>query len=347
MSQSEEIESRLLRGRQAFSARNYEEVVATLHNQSMALNAEALTLVSEALARLSKNPAEWEQITKIRICAANLGSVLACERVAEEYYLDQRRLDDAKEYFRKAQALGSNLASRRLAEHYLNTGSDYERAQCFKVAAKHGNANAMYEYAKLIELGLVKPVYLEYPSNFFKEFLSKKNARIKDSSEWYLRAATAGAIEVVGKLMNTPLVTGGKELMLSLSITTDDIEKGCNYGDRFALAVKGYWYLYANRFPGGGAERRDSKQIALELLTRSAKLGNVFAMGTLGLLYDNDFIFPKDSNKAFAWSLIAIKRDENYSPPIERNGRLLCDVEAEIPLQISDAIKKDPENFVG
>jgi len=345
MSNFEDAESRLKQGRFLFAKRDYEEVIKILNHQSLAFNAEALTLVSEAMSKIPTKTSNHQQILMMRICAANLGSMLACIRVAEEYYLDQSKHNEAKEYFIKAKSLGSNLARSRLADYYLNTGSNYGRALNYKIAAEHGNATGMFGYAKSIELGFIEPDYCRNNSNFIKEYLAKKNAQLENSSEWYIKAASAGSVEVIGKIMNTPLITGGKEVMRKLQITVQDIEKGCNHGEPFAMAVKGYWYLNGSKFPGA-SKTGDSTERALDLLKKSAKLGNTYAMGTLGLIHDEDRLVPRDAAKALAWTLMSLKSDENYSPPIERFGYLICDIESEIPLELCESIKANPEYFI-
>lgn len=335
---------RLDRGLAAFKYRNYELAIEELYDMSLADNEIALTHVAEAMTRLKANR-DFKKIERLRIMAANLGSTLACLRLAEDYYDGGMQFKEAEHYFKKAAEKSSNLAYRRLAEVYLNTsGSDFERAGRFKAAANHGSARAMFEYARMIELNEVDPTYLHHPSNPFKNWFSKGNARKEEAKGWYLKAALAGNIDVIEKIMDVPRMRGGKPIMQDIVMMKDFIEKGVVQEDLFCLSVKGYFLLESDRMPFVTPKDSDKLE-AFELLRKAANKGNHHAMDTVAEIYYRGKIVPKNIERALAWSLNATNSDPEFSPEIEGGGLLLCDLEEQIQLDVCKSIKQNPKKF--
>lgn len=335
--------SRLSRCRAAFAARDYDIVIDELQDFSLANNVHALELLSEAMLR-SKRMRDYERILRIQILAANLGSRLACLRAAGDYYLSREGVSKAQEYYLKAAKLGSNLAHRCLGDGYLNTGDTHSRVQRFRSAAEHGNPKAMFEYARLIELGVVEPNYVRYPSNPIKGWFEKDRARRKDAQDWYVEAALAGCREVVGHMMGTPMLIPGKEVMRDIKSSQHLVEDSAKSDDVLGLSVKGYALLYARDFAGMGYSEATLRD-AFALLLRAAKKGNYYAMGDIGNLYYLGRGVDRNFERALAWSLYAMQCDNKYAPPIEERDLLLTDVEAQIPLELCAVIKRDPLPF--
>jgi TPR repeat protein len=334
---------RLDRGLAAFQSRNYELAIAELYEMSLADNDVALTHVAEAMMRLKTNR-DFKKIERIRIMAANLGNTLACIRLAEDYY-DGMHFKEAEHYYLKAAEKGSNLAYRRLGSIHLNTFHSYfERAGRFKKAAEHGSAQAMFEYACLIELNIIEPTYTHYPSNPFKNWLSKGKARNEEAKYWYLQAAFAGNTYVIGNLMGIPRLRAGKPIMQDIMMMKDSIEKGVAQEDLFCLSVKGYFVLRSNQI--SGSILKDSDKIeAFELLRKAANKGNYHAMDTIADIYYRGNGVPKNLERALAWSLNAINSNPDFSPDIEGGGMLLCDIEEQLQLDVCNLIKQNPKKF--
>lgn len=335
--------SRLSRGRAAFAERNYDIVIDELHDFSLADNVHALELLSEAMLR-SKSKREYERVLRIQIMAANLGSRLACLRVAGEHYLSREGVSTAKEYYLKAAKLGSNLAHRCLGEEYLNTGDTYSRSQQLKSAAEHGNAEAMFQYGRMIELGITEPNYVRYPSNPIKGWFEKDRARRKDAEDWYIEAALAGCREVVGHMMEMPMLIPGKPVMRDIKSSRQLIEDAARTDNVLALSVKGYALLYSGKLAGSVYSEERLRE-GFSYLLKAAHKGNYYAMGEVGRLYYEGRIVEKSCERALAWSIYAMQCEAKYAPPIEGLDLLLVDVEEHISLELCAAIKRDPLPF--
>lgn len=335
--------SRLSRGRAAFVERKYDIVIDELHDFSLADNAHALELLSEAMLR-SKGKRDRERILRIQIMAANLGSRLACLRVAGEYSLSQEGVRKAEEYFLKAAQLGSNLAYRCLGEETYTTGDTYSQAQRFKSAAEHGNAKAMFEYGRMIELGIAEPNYVRYPSNPIKGWIQKDWARRKDARDWYIDAALAGCREVVGHMMEMPVLIPGKQVMRDIQSWRSSIEDAAKSDNVLALSVKGFALMYSGKLSGSVYSEANLRE-GFSFLLRAAHKGNYYAMGEVGRLYYKGWTVEKSCERALAWSIYAMQCEAKYAPPIEELDLLLVDVEEQIPLELCAAIKRDPLPF--
>lgn len=333
---------RLHRGLAEFASRNYEQALEELFDMSLADNDIALAYVAEAMKRLKVNR-DCKKIERLRIMAANLGNTLACLRLAEDYYDGGMQMKKAERYFQKAAEKGSNLAYRRLGEVHLNTGSDFERARRFKQAANHGSANAMFEYARLIEFNKVDPRYAHHPHPV-KNWFKKGNARKEEAKDWYLKAAFAGNIDVIEKIMGVPRVRGGKPIMQDIVMMKDSIDKGAAQEDLFCLSVKGYFLLKSDRMPFVTPKYSDYIE-AFELLRKAANKGNFHAMDTIAEMYYEGRHVPKNLERALAWSLNAINSAPDFSPEIEGGGLLLCDLEDKIQLDVCTSIKQNPKKF--
>lgn len=337
------VAERLDRGLAAFQSRNYELAIEELYDMSLVDNEIALTHVAEAMKRLKTNR-DFKKIERIRIMAANLGNTLACLRLAEDYY-DGQQFKEAEHYYLKAAEKGSNLAYKRLGSIYLNTsGSNFDRAGRFKRAAEHGSAQAMFEYARLIELNVIDPIYTHYTSNPFKNWLSKGKARNEEAKNWYLQAAFAGNVNVIGNLMGAPMLRAGKPIMKDIVTMKDLIEKGVVHDDLLCLSVKGYFLLNTDQILGSRLTDSD-KDEAFKLLRKAATNGNYHAMGTISEIYYMGNDVPKSLERALAWSLNAINSNPDFSPAIEGGGFLLCDLKEQLPLDVCRMIKQNPMKF--
>jgi hypothetical protein len=334
---------RLSRGREAFALRRYDVVIEILNDFSVLDSSMALTLLAEAMLRV-QGPRDNEKILRLQIMAANLGSVLCCLRVAEEFYLFSDKLKQAEEYFLKAAQLGSNLAHRRLGDNYLNTGDNHSRGQRYLRAAEHGNPRAMFEYGRMLELGLVEPNYTRYPSNPVKGWFEKDKSRRQEAQGWYIEAALAGNIEVVGHMMETPLLGLSKPIMRDVKSSRSLIEAGVRDANILALSVKGYSLLHSRNLTGTVCTETMLSD-AFALLLRAAQKGNYYAMGEIANLYYEGRGVDRSFERAFAWSLYAMQCESKYAPPIEERGLLLPDVEEKIPLELCMSIKRDPVSF--
>lgn len=334
---------RLSRGQEAFALRRYDAAIEILNDLSVLDNATALTLLAEAMRRV-QGPRDNEKILRLQIMAANLGSVLSCLRVAEEFYLFSDKLRQAEDYFLKAAQLGSNLAHRRLGESYLNTGDNHLRAERYRRAAEHGNPRSMFEYGRMLELGLIDPNYVRYPSNPIKGWIEKDKSRRLEAQNWYIEAALAGNIEVVGHMMETPVLIPGKQIMRDVRSSRSLIEAGVRDENVLALSVKGYSLMYSRDLTGAVCTEAVLRD-AFALLLRAAQKGNYYAMGDIANLYYEGCGVDRNIERALAWSLYAMQCDDKYAPPIEERGLLLVDVEEKIPLELCLAIRRDPLPF--
>lgn len=336
-------DARLPRVQEAFALRKYDVVIEMLNELSVLDDSTALTLLTEAML-LGQGPRDNNKILRLQIMAANLGSVLCCLRVAEEFYLFSNKLKQAEEYFLKAAQLGSNLALRRLGESYLNTGDNFSRGARYRRAAEHGNPKAMFEYGRMLELGMVEPNYVRSPSNPIKAWIEKDKSRRQEAQNWYIEAALSGNIEVVGHMMETPVLIPGKQIMRDVKSSRSLIEAGVSGENVLALSVKGYSLLYSRNLTGAACTDTVLHD-AFALLLRAAQKGNYYAMGDIANLYYEGRGVERNFERALAWSLYAMQCDNNYAPPIEERGLLLPDVEKKIPLELCMAIKRDPAPF--
>lgn len=351
----------LERGLAAYADRDYDLAISELHDISLSDSEVALEYLSEALARK-----DWiansKKVEKLRIMAASLGSELACIRLGEKYNDIQSELGKAEKYFQQAAEMGSNLARVRLANTYLNTGTAFERQTRLKMAADCGSADAMFQYAKLIELGGV--VHLPFQArspNPIKNWFENKEIRQKQAREWYLKAAFAGSAHVVGHLMGIdtsslsyratyPPSTLPPTVMKRLTPDRSIIEQQVKNGNPFAVSVKAFFSLHSKLYRHAGLltkeapEKPDIEQ-AVFWLRKAAELGNQYAMGHLGQLYKSGQGVRKNIERAFAWSLFAMQCDSKYVPIVEQYGLLMVDLEHQIELDLAKSIKRDPQKY--